>query len=123
MQPNTPTTPFPHERLDAYRVALDLAVATKALSDRIPRGYRDLADQLLRCGTAPVLLVAEGANRTSAAMKRQRFTEARGECGEAAAAIELGLRLGFFPSADAAAASTLASRLAAMLTRLMVRWG
>ena len=122
MLPIAPSTPFPHQRLDAYRVALELAVATKGLSDRIPRGYRDLADQLLRCGTAPVLLVAEGANRTSAAMKRQRFGEARGECGEAAAAIELGLRLGFFPAAEVGEALSLASRLAAMLTRLIMRW-
>ena len=81
---------FAHDRLDVYELALDLAVLAKEISEQIPRGYRSLSDQLIRSGSGVVLLIAEGANRSSAAQKRQRFIEARGECGEAAATVELG---------------------------------
>jgi len=122
MTPSATYAPFPHQRLDAYTVAVDLAVAAKALSDRVPRGLRGLADQLLRAGTAVPLLVAEGADRCAAGTKRQRFAEARGEAGECAAAIELGLRLGLFSPAEGQAATQLASRVSAMLTRLIQRF-
>ena len=38
---------FPHERLDAYQVALAVARGSKALSKQIPRGHRSIADHLL----------------------------------------------------------------------------
>ncbi len=86
--------PFPHQRLDVYRVALQLAQQSKGLADRIPRGYRSFADQLIRAAGSTVLLIGEGANRFSKGQKRQRYAEARGECGEVAAALELLVALG-----------------------------
>src|SRR5437870_486392 len=80
---------FPHEKLDIYRVALDMAALAKELADPIPRGYRNVADHLMRAASNTVLLYAEGANRRGAALKRQRFVESRGESGEVAAAGDL----------------------------------
>jgi len=80
--------PFAHHRLDVYRVALLLAAQSKGLADRIPRGYRSFADQLIRAAVSTVLLIGEGANRYSKGQKRQRYAEARGECGEVAPALE-----------------------------------
>ncbi len=51
---------FPHQRLDAYVVALQLACQAKALADRVPRGHRTLADQLMRAAGSTVLNIAEG---------------------------------------------------------------
>jgi len=113
--------PFPHHRLDAYVVALELARQSKALSDRVPRGYRSFADQLLRASGSTVLLIGEGANRYSAGQKRQRYSEARGEVGEVAAALELLCTLKLVPRAEADAALVLAGRVGAMLTRLVQR--
>ena len=113
---------FPHHRLDAYRVSLELAVKAKELADAVPRGYRTLADQLQRSGTAPVMLVAEGANRYYRGTKRQRVSEARGEAGECAAATELAAQLGLVPAQDAEQCIELADRLCAMLTRLIRRF-
>ena len=110
---------FAHHRLDAYEVALELAVLAKGISDQIPRGYRGLSDQLLRSGSGVVLLIAEGANRSSAAQKRQRFIEARGECGEAAATVELSLRMGMISAEECRLFQTSAGRIAAMLTGLI----
>lgn len=115
-------TEFPHHRLDAYRVSLELAAAARLLADRIPRGHRSLADQMQRAAVSTVLLIAEGANRRGAGEKRHRFSLARGECAECAAAVELAAALGLTPAADATQAQLLAGRIAAMLTRLIRRW-
>lgn len=115
------TRRFPHHRLDAYQFSLELAVQAKDLSDKVPRGYRTVADQLLRAGTSTVLLIAEGADRYTAGHKRQRFMEARGECGEVAAAAELLVRLGLVPVQDALRLQAVAGRVAAMLTGLIKR--
>ena len=112
---------FPHQRLDAYVVALQLACQAKALADRVPRGHRTLADQLMRAAGSTVLNIAEGANRYTTGQKRQRFTEARGECGEMAAAAELLATLSLVPTVEADRLQHTAGRVAAMLTGLIRR--
>ena len=115
--------PFPHTQLDVFRVALELARRSKICADRVPRGYRSFADQLLRAAGSTVLLIGEGANRYSAGAKRQRYSEARGECGEVAAAAELLGALGLVPASEAEKLVGLAGRVGAMLTRLVQRLG
>ena len=110
---------FPHHRLEAYRCALRLAVLTKQVADRVPRGYRCLAEQLLRSGVGVALLVAEGANRFAAPQKRQRFVEARGECGEAAATVEVLEAVGLVAAGRSEEFVEAADRVAAMLTGLI----
>ena len=113
---------FPHHRLDAFHAALDLARSARHLADRVTHGYRSLADQLFRSATSVALLVAEGANRRTPAQKRQRFAEARGECGEAAAAAEVLGQLGLLPASEADAFRADASRVAAMIAGLVRRF-
>jgi len=113
---------FPHHRLDAYHASLDLAEMALALARGIPRGHRGLADHLTRSATAMPLLIAEGANRTSAGLKRQRFEEANGECGEVAAVAELVDRLGLVRGDGPAVVLELAGRVAAMLHGLVARF-
>jgi len=112
---------FPHHRLEVYGLAVRLAVSAKELAERVPRGYRSLADQLIRSGPGVALLIAEGANRATPGQKRQRFVEARGECGEAAATVEVLVRLGLLSSEDASDFGRSADRIAAMLTGLIRR--
>jgi four helix bundle protein len=99
---------FPHHRLDAYRVALEAMVGVNALSRRVPRGHRSVADQMKRSSRG----VGE---------KRQRFTEARGEAGETAAWLEILVVLDLADEAEVAPTAHLLSRVAAMLTRLIQR--
>jgi len=113
--------PFPHNRLEAYSVALEMAVRARRLADRIPRGHRSLADQLLRAASTTVLNTAEGANRYTAGAKRQRYSEARSEGGEVAATAELLLALELAPREECQALQHLAGRVGAMLTRLIQR--
>ncbi len=112
---------FPHEKLDAYQVALRMAALATKLAVQIPRGQRNLADHLLRAASNTVLLLGEGANRRGAASKRQRFADSRGECGEVAAAADLLLAMAIGSPADAQELKQLASRVSAMLTRLIAR--
>lgn len=111
--------PFPHEKLDAYRVAVQMVALANQVATQIPRGYRHVADHLQRAASNTVLLLAEGANRRGAALKRQRFTDSRGECGEVGAAADLVLALSLGSPADAEELKQLASRVSAMLTPLI----
>ena len=121
MQHIQDTPSFPHQRLDAYRVAIELAQQTEAIAARLTGRHRRIADQLGRAGLAVPLLIAEGAHRRSSAQKRQRFTEARGECAEVAAACELARKLGLVEEGTARGVEVLADRVCAMLTRLIAR--
>jgi four helix bundle protein len=110
---------FPQDKLDAYRVALEMAALAKDLAKEIPRGHRSLADHLLRSAGNTALLLGEGANRRGRGLKRQRFVESRGECGEVAAAADLVIAMEIGSEAKARRLKGLAGRVSAMLTRLI----
>ena len=110
---------FPHQRLDAYRVAVDLAVQVEGIAGRLPRGYGDLRDQLRRAAGSIVRNIAEGANRHRPRDKAARFTIAQGECGEADASLELAERFGLVAAVEARSARELAGRVGAMLMGLI----
>jgi four helix bundle protein len=98
-----------------------MAILANKMAERIPRGHRSVADHLLRAASNCVLLLAEGAKRRGAGEKRQRFVESRGECGEVGAAADLLLGYGIGSPADGQTLKQLASRVSAMLTRLIAR--
>lgn len=98
-----------------------MATLAKKVADEIPRGHRNVADHMLRAASNTVLLLAEGANRRGTGEKRQRFAESRGECGEVGAAGDLLIAYDIGSRADAERLKRLASRVSAMLTRLIAR--
>ena len=112
---------FPHHRLIVYRKALELAGLAHEICSGVPAKHRAIADQLIRSGSAVVLLIAEGAGRYSAAQKRQRFVEARGECGEASAAVEVLLQFGSAREPLASQFQGTAEEVGAMLCALVQR--
>jgi len=107
---------FPHERLDVYRVALDLHEALAAALPR--RCSRELRDQLVRASASVVLNIAEGAGRTSLPDKQRFYEIAKGSATECAAILDL-IRLSAGGDAQTRArARRLAVRVVRMLTRL-----
>ncbi len=112
---------FAHHKLDAYRVARQMADRSKVIAERVPRGYRKWADQLLRAAGSTVGLIGEGANRFTAGQKRHKFTEARGEAGEVAAWVEQLHGCGMVAEVEAVEVLELADRVCAMLTGLIKR--
>ena len=110
---------FTYERLDAYQVARELTRRTAHIAAQVPRGYGYLTDHLLRSGSAPARLIAEGALRTTKGGKRQRFSEALGECGEAVATAQQALDLKLISETDYCHLRSIAARVAAMTSRLV----
>lgn len=112
---------FTHYKLDAYRVARQLADVVMVLVRQVPDGHHKMVDQVMRAATGAEALIAEGANRYTPKQKRQRFVEARGEAGEVAAHLERLRRYRFISEAQLLEALELADRLCAMLTGLIKR--
>ena len=81
------TTRFAHHRLDAFHTAKRALVMGDALVRKLPRGYGPLADQMRRALLGTYLQLTEAAARDGND-RRQRFRCARGECNEAAEAVE-----------------------------------
>ena len=105
-----------HERLEVYRVAVELHSAACALLPA--RGFNVLRDQLERASLGVVLNIAEGTGRTSPADKRRFYEMARGSAAETAAAIQV-LRIRRIADPRATSeARLLAVRVVQMLSRL-----
>ncbi len=117
------STHFPHHRLRAYTLALEALRLAKTLADRVPRGYRTFADQLLRAAGSVVLNTAEGANARTHGEKRQAFGVARKEAGEAASAAEALAVMGLLPQDDVIELIQRMDRVAGHLTGLIRRAG
>jgi hypothetical protein len=66
---------FAHDKLDAYRIACELAALANKIAAQIPRGPRNIADPLLRAASTPVLLLAEGGLSGS---DRRQYNPTRG---------------------------------------------
>jgi four helix bundle protein len=109
----------PHERLDAFHVAVRMAQEVVQFTRDLPPGRAVFRDQLQRSALAVVRHVAEAANRRTAADRRARFNVARGECAECDATL-LSLSL-IEPETVAAIASLrlLTDRVGALLTGLI----
>jgi four helix bundle protein len=105
----------PH-RLDCYRVALEFCTLAGRL---LPRGHRELRDQLARASLSIPLNVAESCGRRSPADRAHFLTIARGSTMECAAIVDCARSLGLVPIAKAKDAGWLLVRLVQMLTKLI----
>ena len=103
------------ERLDCYRVSQELvAVATRL----IPRGHRELRDQLTRASLSVPLNVAEGCGRRALGEKAHFYAIARGSAMECAAIVDVVRSLALAPVAVCKDARRLIVRTVQMLTKL-----
>src|SRR5262245_19770800 len=79
---------FEHERLDAYRAAVEFLVFADAVASALPRGRAYLADQLRRAAASIPVNIAEGAGEFSAAEKARFYRMARRSATESAALLD-----------------------------------
>ena len=79
-------TGFPHENLDCYRLATE--IARWVLGARFPSRCADLTDQAVRASQSVVLNIAEGAARGGPAGKNH-FRIALGSAAELTAVLDL----------------------------------
>lgn len=104
---------FDHERLDAYRLSLEVARWVAARD--FPAGQASLRDQALRAAQSVVMNIAEGRGRGGAA-GRSHFRIALGSAAETCAALDL--RCGPQDSTAAPEQQQKLRRVGAMLHRL-----
>ena len=105
----------PHHSLDVFHVARELLICVRDAQIRDAK----LRDEVTRAAKGTCLNIAEGAARVTRADKARAYAIARGEAAEVGAAIEIAVLVGAASSEDEAKIVTLASRVVAMLTRLI----
>ena len=109
------TSRLPHHSLQVFHVARELLLAVRDAQIRDAK----LRDEATRAAKGALLNIAEGAARSTRPDKARAYTIARGEAAEAAAAVEIAALLGAASTESEAQVVALASRVVAMLTRLI----
>lgn len=77
------------QRLDVYQRAIEFLALVYDITDALPRGHADRADQLTRAAESVIRNIAEGAGRWSPADSANRYKIARGEAMECAASLDV----------------------------------
>jgi four helix bundle protein len=112
----TDTKPlFPHHRLVAYQLALELV----QLVARTRIGDAHLRAQARKSASSCALNTAEGAARQTLADKSRAYAIALTECCEACAAVEIAGALGATRREDVQAVLALGVRVKNVLSRLV----
>jgi len=80
------------EKLQVYQKAIDLADEIASLTEKFPRGYYFLTDQLNRASLSIAANIAEGNGRFTKADRKNFFAIARGSLQECVPLLELARR-------------------------------
>ena len=107
-----------HERLDVYRVAVELDAEVVRICRRVGRGHGWLRAQAQDASGSVVLNLAEGLGRAGAD-RAQHLRIARGSALEVDAALMLLWHRGACAAADRARVRELVVREVSMLTRML----
>jgi four helix bundle protein len=89
-----PPMAFMFEKLEVYQKAVDFADRVTEITERFPRGYAFLVDQLNRAALSIATNIAEGNGRFTKADRKHFFTIARGSSQECVPLLELARRRG-----------------------------
>ena len=83
---------FAFEKLNVYQKSIDFADSITALTEKFPRGYYFLTDQLNRAALSIATNIAEGNGRFTKADRKNFFIIARGSVQECVPLLELAKR-------------------------------
>ena len=106
---------FDFAKLDCYQVALQFNALSAHL---IPRGHRELRDQLTRAALSISLNIAESVGRRAPADKAHFIAIARGSAMECTAIVDVLLSSGIAAIGHCREARVLLIRIVQMLTKL-----
>ena len=109
---------FSHEKLDVYRLSIELITIIERVVKQVPKGRAYLVDQLQRAGTSVPLNVAEGAGEFSPKEKSRFYRMAKRSATESAAIIDVCFCLKFLSNEIYNEARELLFRIVSMLTKL-----
>jgi four helix bundle protein len=107
-----------HENLDVYNCSIEFLTLALRLVGRLPRGEREIRDQLKRAAMSVPLNIAEGAGKPTAPDRARFHGIARGSAMECGALVDVCRVAGFLAESEAEEAKTLLGRIVAMLTRM-----
>jgi four helix bundle protein len=91
---------FMFENLQVYQKSVDLADQVATLTERFPRGYYFLVDQLNRAALSIATNLAEGNGRFTKPDRKNFFIIARGSAQECVPLLEIARRRGFIDDAQ-----------------------
>ncbi|OAI46612.1 hypothetical protein AYO45_06280 [Gammaproteobacteria bacterium SCGC AG-212-F23] len=109
---------FDHEKLDVYKIAIELIVLINMTIENFPRGKAYLADQLQRAGASIPLNIAEGAGEYSRNEKSRFYRMAKRSATECAAIFDVCHHLLIIEEKNYQNARESLTRIVAMLTKL-----
>ena len=106
------------QSLDVYQRSIDFLALTVVITEEIPRGHADMADQLRRAATSIPLNIGEAQGRTGKADKARCYAIARGSAMECAAVLDVCRTLKLVGENKYLEAIGLLERVTAMLTKM-----
>jgi four helix bundle protein len=77
------------QRLDVYQRSIQFLALVTEITEDLPRGHADRADQLVRAAESVVRNLAEGAGRWSKADSSKHYKISRGEAMECVASLDV----------------------------------
>jgi len=107
------------EKLDVYRLAVDLADALLELSDRLPWRSRALVDQLARAALSIPANIAESNGRHSSRDRQHFLRIARGSLFECIPLLEIARRRNLMTTEEHGELVATAERVSRMLAGLI----
>lgn len=110
---------FDHDRLDVYQLACSAVRELEKTIAALPRGCRDLIDQLRRASLSVMLNLAEGAGEFSPAEKNRFYRIARRSAGECAAVLDYCVARGLLNEASVDPPRVLYARIIGGIVNLM----
>ena len=112
---------FGHEKLDVYRLSIELAAYPLETIRGVPKGNQDFVSQLRRAVTSIPANIAEGVGKTGEDDRKRYFSIARGSATEAAAWYDILGVAALLTSSQIATAKAFLERIVAMLSALCIR--
>jgi four helix bundle protein len=111
--------PFMFENLQVYQRSVDFADEVASLSDKFPRGFYFLVDQLNRASLSIATNLAEGNGRFTKPDRKHFFIIARGSTQECVPLLEVAMRREFVDTETHARLKSQLEEIAKMLSGLI----
>ena len=107
-----------HEKLDVYRLSVELLALTLRILDGIPKPRRELRSQLERAAMSVPLNIAEGTGKPSPPDRARYYGIARGSALECGAILDVCALCGHATPDQVDDGKRILVRIVAMLTRM-----
>jgi four helix bundle protein len=112
---------FSHEKLEVYKRSLEFVDLVLPVLKQLPRGNREIVDQLKRASISLLLNIAEGAGKAAPDDKKRYYSIARGSTLECAAIFDLLLRWRLIDHETNQICKAKLLQIASMLSKLVIK--